>query len=212
MIHSLIAMRYFFVWVSFLYLSWLSAVNTAAMQANFDVVIQSPVPGQAVQGVVEIRGNNDTFGFQSYQLAFSFDDDPTQTWFIIAEGDEPVQYDTLGQWDTTSLTDGAYTLRMSVEVENGEPVIVLVEGLRVRNYTPIETDTPGPTALPAAGETISPTSAATEAVPTPTDLAPNPAEFGQKQIRNALIIGLVLGAVIMAGLGLYSRLRRRNYE
>jgi hypothetical protein len=46
------------------------------------------IAGQAVQGSVVIRGQADTVGFQSYEVDFSYTDNPTQTWFLIQERGE----------------------------------------------------------------------------------------------------------------------------
>jgi hypothetical protein len=176
-------------------------------QASFDVVIESPAAGQAVQGQVEITGNTGTFGFTAYELSFSAQDDPTQTWFPIQRSSEPVRYDTLGVWDTGNLIDGTYSLRLVVELSDEEPVTVIVRDIRVRNYTPVETNTPAPTSANAVVGTATPSP--TPEPPTPTALPPNPAEVRPAQIRTSLICGAAFGLLGLAALGIYSYTRRR---
>ena len=162
MLNSFVAMRRIFAGLLCLLLTLLAA-SSALAQASFDVLIESPVAGQAVQGQVEIIGNTDTFDFLAYELSFTSQDDATNTWFQIKRSTEPVRYDTLGLWDTGNLIDGNYSLRLVVELSDQEPVTVFVRDLRVRNYSPVETNTPAPTAEEVAGAT--PTASATPPPP-----------------------------------------------
>ncbi len=81
--------------------------------------IESPVTGQAVQGSIAIRGSTGMDRFQSYEVNFSYEGDPTLTWFLIQEGTTPVQDGVLAEWDTTTITDGDYTLRLLVTLNDG---------------------------------------------------------------------------------------------
>lgn len=206
MLNSLVAMRRILVGLPCLLLTLLAA-SRALAQASFDVLIESPVAGQAVQGQVQISGNTDTFDFEAYELSFSSQDDATNTWFPIRRSNTPVRYDTLGVWDTGNLIDGTYSLRLVVELSDEEPVTVYVRDLRVRNYTPVETDTPAPTAETALD--VTPTASATAAPPTPTALPPNPAEVRPAQLRTSLICGVIAALLGLAALGLYNYNKRR---
>src|SRR4030042_555849 len=106
-----------------------------------DVVIVDPQPGQALQGVVAIMGRTSLSGFRSAEILFGYSNDPSQTWFFIAESTTPVDAGLLAEWDTSTLTDGNYTLRLVVNRTDGSRVVVIVPGLRVRNYSPVETST-----------------------------------------------------------------------
>lgn len=207
MLNSTIAMKRFISCSLCLYMILLGTIPVSA-QAEFDVIIQSPTAGQAVQGLVAVTGNTDTFDFLSYDLAFSSDSDPTQTWFTIQQSEQAVRYDILGEWDTTTLTDGSYSLRLTVALEDRESVTVVVPGIRVRNYTPIETNTPAATATLDPGATATPSP--TLAPPTPTPLPPNPAVVTPKQVRSSFICGGISGLVGLCLLGFYvfSKYRR----
>lgn len=181
--------------------------TSAEKQISAEVAVQSPRPGEAVQGVVPVIGNTDIDGFQSYELAFAFAEDATETWFPIHSSTQPVANDLLGEWNTTTLTDGTYSIRMRVEISEGEAITILVEGLRVRNYSPIETDTPAPTATPDPGEPATPT--LTPIPPTPTAFPSNPVELPASRISASLLGGVLGAAALMGLLALYRIMRRK---
>ncbi len=178
-------------------------------QGQFGTVVNivSPLPGEAVQGRVQVLGNTVVNGFLGYELAFAFRDDPTGTWFVIAQSTLPVEDGPLGEWDTTTLTDGFYTLRLTVQVNGAEPIIFIVPDLRVRNYSPIETNTPAPTVTLVPG--VAPTATITPLPPTATPLPGNLAEITQGNLRAALVSGAVGGTLLLALLALYAYSRRR---
>ncbi len=178
------------------------------------LAIHSLISGQALQGNVSITGNSAVEGFRSARLDFSYADNPTGTWFVIQLSDEPVANGTLAQWNTTTITDGTYTLRLTVTLEDGSQTSVSIYGLRVRNYTPIETPTPTPITptatlvpggFPIPAVTLTPS--ATLIPPTSTPLPPNPDQLSTRDI--AISMGKATLAVIgLFGLaGLYQVIR-----
>lgn len=175
--------------------------------------ITSPVSGQALQGSVPILGASSIDGFQAAELSFGYAQDSTGSWFLIAESDQPVVEGELAQWDTTTITDGEYTLRLIVRTADGKETSVTVPNLRVRNYTPIETDTPAvePTSLTIA-ETPAPTTTSTPTItpvpPSATPLPPNPAEIGPQDITLSLGKGVLATLGVFLVIGLYSSVRR----
>ena len=205
----MVGMRRKIHWFILLHLSWVLAVpSNVIAQFAFQVMIDSPQAGEAVQGVVPVRGTSAVDGFISYQLAFSHSDDPTETWFVLANSADAINNGILGEWDTSNITDGTYQLRLIVQRENEDSIVVLVEGLRVRNYTPIETETPGPTKTPAPGETAAPSE--TPLPITPTDLPVNPAELSAREIRASTLAGIVIAGFILLILGFKVVLQRRR--
>jgi len=183
-----------------------------------DVVIVAPQPGQALQGVVAIMGHTSLSGFRSAEVLFGYANDPSQTWFFIAESTTPVDAGLLAEWDTSTLTDGNYTLRLVVYRTDGSRVVVIVPGLRVRNYSPVETSTPTPLSTPTASATPLPGSdtkstqpalpSATTIPPTITPLPTNPAELSQHDISNNLMRGAAGTGIALATLGLYLVIRK----
>ena len=187
------------------------------MNAAASASIETPVPGQAVQGSVAVRGSTGTEGFQSFEVDFSFIDDPTNTWFLIQEGTTPIQEGVLVMWDTTTITDGEYTLKLLVTLTDGAQVEVLVSDLRVRNYSPIETDTPSPTSyyvtfapgIPVTPSTTehTPTTTLTAYPMTPTPLPTNPAVITSSQVVLTLGKGAAFSIGLLALLGAYLGVR-----
>jgi hypothetical protein len=184
-----------------------AAVITGVPSASAEpaLSIRSPVAGQSVQGSVSIEGNSAVSGFVSAELAFAYTGDPTGTWFLIAEANEPVQDGVLAQWDTGAIADGDYDLRLWVLLQNGSHLEAIVPSLRVRNYTPVETDTPTPvtptlTQIPGETPVVTPTR---EVRSTPTPLPPNPAEVTGGDILGSLGKGALAILGLFALLGAY---------
>jgi hypothetical protein len=184
-------------------------------QEEAQLVISSPIDGQIVQGLLKISGTVSALGFSSYELAFAYEDNPTQTWFVLANSSQPVFEDELGTWDTTALTDGNYILRLKVSFLDGTEQEARVTGLRVRNYTAVPTSTYTPTVTPIVqfapptAQLIAPAPATvTPSLPTPTPLPPNPASLQEAAISDALGQGAILALLLFLGFGLLLRLRR----
>jgi hypothetical protein len=183
-----------------------------------DVVIVTPQPGQALQGVVAIMGRTAVSGFSSAEILFGYANDPSQTWFFITESTTPVDAGLLAEWDTSTLTDGNYTLRLVVHRTDGSRAIVIVPGLRIRNYSAVETSTltplsaPTATATPLSGSAFNPTQPAlpssTPVPPTITPLPTNPAVLSQQDIAHNLLYGAIGTGITLAALGLYLVIRR----
>lgn len=178
------------------------------------VRLQSPKGGQALQGSVPILGNTDVAGFQSASLYFGYRNDPTHTWFLIAQSDQAVKDGSLAQWDTTTITDGDYDLRLIVTLDDGSQEIANVAGLRVRNYSVVETNTPtpvAPTATPVPGNTAIPTitttPSATPVAPTGTPFTPNPAQINSMDIASSMGKGALAIIGLFALMGAYQGVR-----
>ena len=125
--------------------------------------IADPQPGQALRGVVLIRGTAQQPAFDHYEVSFSYEPNPTADWFAIeAAGSSPVQNGQLASWDTTQIADGAYQLRLRVfSNDGGAPLEFVTAGLAVANSVP----------LPAASATSPATAVATVPIteaPAPT--------------------------------------------
>lgn len=176
--------------------------------------ISIPLPGHAAQGVTSIQGDSALQGFARAEISFAYIDAP-ETWFLIAESSTPVENGVLAQWDTTTITDGNYTLRLIVWQMDGSQQSALVEGVRVRNYSPIETDTPTPLppatqsmATPQPTATVTPTPTVTPIPPTATALPPNPAELSMDQGLDGMGKGILAAAGLFAASGVYYQIRR----
>ncbi len=166
--------------------------------------ISQPMPGEAVSGVVIIEGTADHPDFVFYELSFSYNPNPSETWFPLVE---PIMANVLrgrlAIWDTTSITDGNYNLRLSVRLEDGTDVSTVVENIRIRNHLPVETDTPAPRA-----PTLVPSPVPPSLTPSPTALVrvrdPEPG-----QVTRAFFLGTSFSIAGLGLFGAYAVVRRR---
>jgi hypothetical protein len=183
--------------------AWLPASSAAAQAPGFCEITQ-PATGGVVTGLATLVGTASLPAFDHYDLAFAYSQNPTDTWFPIGDAYRTAVNDgRLAVWDTTGITDGSYDLRLRVWPTSGDPLTAVVHGVRVRNYSAVETGTPAPTPL------TPPTS--TPALPTPTAL-PTPfavtGTSGQTQVGQALSGGALVGLFALALLGGYTISRR----
>ncbi len=93
-----------------------SLIPNAVLQSRVD----NPQPGDVLKGVIEIRGTVQAESFESYDVAFAYNDDTTNTWFIIQSGREPVEDGVLALWDTATIADGIYRLKVIIRSTNGK--------------------------------------------------------------------------------------------
>lgn len=166
------------------------------------VAITAPKPHQALQGQARVLGVTDVAGFKTATLYFGYADDPTHTWFWIATRHIPAHEGLIARWDTTTLTDGDYVLRLVVEAADGRQWEATVP-VRVRNYTPVETPTPAPAVggTPRPTATATPLPTATPRWPTPTPFPPNPARLPAETLTRAGLYGAgaLLGLLLAFG-------------
>lgn len=174
--------------------------------------ISDPQPGQAIQGKVNITGSTNIAGFQIAEIEFAYTNNPTNTWFLIQRLDEPVTDGLIIQWDTTTISDGTYDFRITVQLENGDQMVTTISGLRVRNYSPIETNTPTMTSTPQPGDTPDPTGTPspthTLISPTNTPLPINPAQLSKSDLAFSLGTGVLVAFVGFLLIGIYILLRK----
>ena len=177
--------------------------------------ITTPAPGAVLRGPVNISGSNQVQGatFLYAEVSFSYVNDPTGPWFLIATNDQPIEDGILATWDTTSITDGDYALRLRVFLQDGTSQDVTVADLHVRN------DVAAATATPPVAAADLPTFA--PALPTPTDLpvsatsafAPltplpdNPAALTDKSVLSTFRRGAIFAVIAFALIGIFIRLR-----
>ena len=183
------------------------------------IAITSPRAGDILRGQATITGTTDVPNFLSAQLDFAYASvsDLTGNWFALQTLSQPARDSALFTWDTASITDGDYILRLQVFLADGTTQEATVS-IRIQN----DSIPPTPTSLPptATPETIFggqiPTPFLLAASPTPTDiprptptaLPPNPVSLNQNEIYNSL----TRGALVIVGLFIFSgiliRIRR----
>jgi len=188
------------------------------------IAITSPRAGDVLRGQVTVTGTTDIANFLSAQLDFKYASDLTgtlrsnsgQAWFALQALPQPTLDSALYTWDTTSITDGDYILRLQVFLTDGTIQEVTVP-ITIQNDSLPSTPTTVPTATPdfVIGVQI-PTPFLLAASPTPTDvprptptpLATNPISLNQTEIYASLGRGalVIIGLFIFAGIIL--RLRK----
>jgi hypothetical protein len=181
------------------------------------VTILSPNAGQAVRGSIPIIVDTIIDGFLSAELSFAYQADQPVTWFLISQGEQPLHDALMTEWDTTLLTDGIYDLRLLVTLKNSRQMTSVVRGVRVRNYSPIETDTPTPSPTPAPLATVAhlatslppatPIPSPTPVPATPTPLPDNPLQLTGQDIGLNFLRGTAGGLALIVLAGLYLSIR-----
>ncbi len=217
MLHWYVVMRRLLFFLPLLTFFTFGALGSAQVQFSKppELEITSPVPGEAVQGLTPIYGSISAGGVRTWELSFRYRGEEIQTWFLIAEKTGVIKDNVLAEWDTSLITDGVYDLRLLAHLENGQSASVIIEGIRIRNYTPIESDTPPPTFTSVPTKTImpptftpSPTATETPVPPTLTPLPTNPVEISRQNFHNSLFYGAILAAVSFLLIGLYLSIRK----
>ncbi len=165
---------------------WLSAGAQAIGQAE----ISHPKTLDLLSGTVEITGTATSEGPGGYELAFAYLPNPDDIWYVIAEVENGwVEAGVLATWDTTTVTDGTYSLRLRAWMNDGSEVVQTVSGLVLENASP--TDAPA---------------AAQASLPSP---APTQASFEDSPVRShiierAFMLGLLASTIALALLAVYS--------
>jgi hypothetical protein len=179
-------------------------LTALAQSSLLDPQVISPRPGDAVQGSVEISGITGVEGFLRADIEFRYTNDPKDTWFLINETDKPVNPGKISDWDTTTISDETYDLRITVHIIDGTSRSVMVPGIRVRNYLPVETPTP-----PIAGNdlrsvpTISTTIPTRTPRPTRVPLQENPAVLTGDAVNSSLFRGGAAGIGFFLAFAIY---------
>jgi hypothetical protein len=183
----------------------ISSSTVKAQSAKpFEPVVISPRAGEAVQGRIEISGITETDGFQRAEIEFRYTNDPKETWFLIAETDQPVNPGKITDWDTSVITDGNYDLRVTVFLKDGNGLTKVVSGIRIRNYSPIETPTPSESGVtPESLSSVSTIVPTRTPRPTQPALPANSAVLTQSDLNSSLIRGGIAGLGFFLAFAIY---------
>jgi hypothetical protein len=203
------------VFASFFWLSPFAAQSSP-------VQITSPQAGQVLRGNVNISGTLPADQFSSAELSYAYSGQDTASWFLVAEIPQPISDGVLASWDTSTISDGDYKLKLTVKHTDGTSQDTIIDPVLVRNYTAVQsTPTVFPTETAAATqlailqtETLfaaSPTLAPTQVVSV-TPFPSNPASLSEEQLTGSLKDGLVLGGLIMAVVGIYAYFRYLRFH
>lgn len=147
-----------FVWAG----STLTLLAAPAAQEPRPIIAQ-PAQNAAVRGEVQIVGSATHPQFQRYELYFAPWPPSDQSWVFIGDAHfNPVQLGLLGTWDSRSVTDGTYGLRVRVVKQDGNYIDSEPRTVEVANFRQVASPTP---------EVVEATA---EPLPTPVEEAPAP--------------------------------------
>ena len=189
-----------------------------ALQDAAPVAITAPAPGEILRGQVNIIGSTNVPDFVSAQLDFSYAaEDSADTWFPLQTLSQSMFDSPLYVWDTTTITDGDYILRLRVSIADGSVQEVTVP-ITLQNDA-LPTPTLAPTLQVPTPESVTvliPTAFLLAASPTPTDIPrPTPTALPANPVsldQNKIYLSLGRGALVILGLfalaGLIIRVRR----
>lgn len=186
---------------------------------DLSVVIASPQPGETLRGLIQIQGAMDAPNFSSAELAFTFDanaSDPAAAWFPVQTFSQPPADSALAAWDTTAVTDGDYTLRLRVFLQDGSFQDALITGLKIRNNEPLSTVTAPPTLADfniqplneTPGASVQLTQTPILTFPTSTPLPANPASLSASSILAIFWQSALVVLILFAFFSLILRLRK----
>jgi len=197
----------------------LLTIFLALFAQTADVSISSPQSGQILRGKVEIAGSLDIPSFSSAELAFGYGPEggasnpaDRSVWFTIQTFSQPIKNAALAVWDTTQITDGDYTLRLRVFLQDGTFQDVIISGLKIGNDIPLPTTTPTKTLVPTPTNPLparnEQTPAPTITYPLPTPLSPNPASVTTTSIYSTFARGGFVVLILFIIFSLLLRLRK----
>ncbi len=187
-----------------------------AAQDATSIAITSPAPNDVLRGQVNIIGSTNDPNFVSAQLDFAYASDSTGTWFPLQTLSQAVSDSPLYTWDTTTITDGDYILRLRVFLTDGTSKDVTVPVKVQNDVVPVTPTVIVPTSTPDEVTVLIPTPFLLAASPTPTDLPrptptplpPNPVSLNS----NTILMSLGRGALVILGVfaiaGIIVRIRR----
>jgi len=159
-----------YAWNLILVLATLVVLATPALAQQVAVQITSPEMGAEVRGLVPIIGSASVSPFQFYKVEYGIGSSPSQWALIGSLHETAVINGQLEVWDTTTVPDGVYTLRLQAVKTDGNYDEFFVRGVVVANTRPTSTPTPEPTEtpLPQEQQQTQTAATATPGVPEPT--------------------------------------------
>ena len=103
-------------------------------------IITNPLANQSIAGIYDIEGTADDANFKQYTLEYGMGIEPTE-WYVIVNSNTEVREEILESWDTTAVSNGAYTIRLVTEDEAGN-VLSFSVIVNVKNVIAISLTSP----------------------------------------------------------------------
>jgi len=189
-------------------------IPSVGMAQEASPVIVSPIDGQILRGQVPITGTTDIPNFASAELDFTYASVTAGNWFLIQALSRPVVNSALATWDTSSVSDGDYVLRLRVALQDGTfhdatIKVKIMNEAAAANAVPTATSAPAfnPQSSVKVSALASPTPT-TSPFATPTDLPSNPVEVQSQEIYHVVQRGALMIVGLFVVFGVLIRLRR----
>jgi len=128
--------------ISWALAAWPARSLAAPLAQGPIAAITAPTDGQELQGAVTVTGSANHPEFDRYELAYGPEPNPNDAWQPFASNRQPVANNVLGVWDTASVGDGTYSLRLRVVRKDSNYDEAFIRGLRVINQQARSTPTP----------------------------------------------------------------------
>jgi len=177
------------------------------------VRISSPSNGDNIQGIVQIIGTVTGNDLSRVEVSFRYQDSDSQSWFLIDQVENSVVDAGIATWDTSTIADGTYQLRVLAIYGDGRNQQTIIENLHVRNYTPFDPVKTGEqqieqiqsTNFQIPEESISPTMKST-----PSPMPPNEMIISENEFMKTAFLGAILGILFLFVLILFIIIRNRK--
>lgn len=130
-------------------LAWYATTVGAAPALQTQIEVTSPRPNAVLRGTVSIQGTASHPDFWKYEVHFAPGLNPDDSaWAVLLVREEAVINGQLAVWDTNTVPDGTYSLRLRVVRRDGNWEDLLIRPVNVQNTGPVPTETPEGTATP----------------------------------------------------------------
>ncbi len=173
------------------------------------VRITYPGVGDSVQGIVEITGTVSTSSFNYAEVFFAYTAVDNLNWFLIGRIDQPVTSGVIARWDTTTITDGVYQLKLRVHYRDESVEEININPVIVRNYSILPTNTP--IVEDDSSINVATIASPTSAIVFATALPDNPASTSSASLQRSATVGLVVAGVSLMSLFGIGLIRRRKH-
>lgn len=167
-----------------------------------------PRVGDSVQGIVEITGSLSTSSFKYAEVFFAYAAVDNLTWFMIGRIDQPVTSGVIARWDTTTITDGVYQLKLRVHSRDDSVEEIIINPVIVRNYSILPTNTPA--AESASSLSIAIIASTPAEIQYATPLPENPASTSTASLRRSITAGLLTAGISLLALLGVSLVKRKT--
>ncbi|RLG83802.1 MAG: hypothetical protein DRO18_07605, partial [Thermoprotei archaeon] len=189
-----------------------SSVKVSIDNVAPEIIITSPSSGEAVQGLVNVTATVKDAGSGIANVTFRWETETTSgEWKIMSCQGTFYEYECTYSWDSTTVSDGTYSLRVQAVDNLGKSNSVTVK-VGVSNLSPIANTTQTTTAQTTTTISESKTSESQQNQTTPaasfiSNIAEN--EVVEFISKNALpIAAFSLSSLVRAGVGIHLRKKR----